>query len=100
MRIPDTPSEALRATRIGTTARLKPGSKTGEATLSSQPAAGPEGVPSSDARPAMAARSGEAPDELSPERVTEIRNRILEGAYESLPMVDQVARRILGSGDV
>jgi anti-sigma28 factor (negative regulator of flagellin synthesis) len=38
--------------------------------------------------------------ELSPERVAEIRRRLLEGAYESVHVVDEVARRILGRGDV
>src|SRR4051794_36316591 len=38
-------------------------------------------------------------DELSPERVAEIRKRLLEGAYESVHVVDEVARRILGRGD-
>jgi negative regulator of flagellin synthesis FlgM len=38
--------------------------------------------------------------ELSPERVAEIRKRLLEGAYESVHVVDEVARRILGRGDV
>ena len=38
--------------------------------------------------------------ELSPERLAEIRKRLLEGAYESVHVVDEVARRVLGRGDV
>ena len=37
---------------------------------------------------------------LSPARVAEIRGRILEGAYNSVEVVDQVARRMLESGDI
>jgi negative regulator of flagellin synthesis FlgM len=38
--------------------------------------------------------------ELSPERIAEIREKILEGAYNSLESVDQLARRMLASGDL
>ena len=59
----------------------------------------------SDAGRAMAARldevgAGGAPAELSAERADQIRTRILEGAYNSLDMADEVARRILASGDL
>jgi hypothetical protein len=37
---------------------------------------------------------------LSAERIAEIRQRVLDGAYNSLSVVDEVARRILGSGDL
>jgi anti-sigma28 factor (negative regulator of flagellin synthesis) len=37
---------------------------------------------------------------LTPERVSEIRQRILAGAYNSTAIVDQVARSILDRGDV
>jgi hypothetical protein len=37
---------------------------------------------------------------LSAERVSEIRDRILQGAYNSVEVVDQVARRMLESGDI
>lgn len=37
---------------------------------------------------------------LSPERLAEIRQRIHSGAYDSLAVVDEVARRILDRGDV
>ncbi len=37
---------------------------------------------------------------LSAERTAEIRKKILEGAYDSVGIVDEVARRILRSGDL
>ena len=37
---------------------------------------------------------------MPPERITEARARILSGAYDSLELVDQVARRVLASGDI
>ena len=37
--------------------------------------------------------------ELDPERVAELRRKVYEGAYNSLDIVDQVARRILTRGD-
>jgi hypothetical protein len=40
------------------------------------------------------------PSELTPERIDAIRQRILTGAYDSAAMVEQVARRILESGDL
>ena len=45
-----------------------------------------------------AAGSGSAA-ELDPERAAEIRRRVLEGAYDSLDVVDTIARRILERGD-
>jgi anti-sigma28 factor (negative regulator of flagellin synthesis) len=37
---------------------------------------------------------------LSAERVAELRKRVLEGAYNTTHVVDQVAKRILERGDV
>lgn len=59
----------------------------------------------SEAGRALAARESDALDakgrtELSPERVGEIRQRILEGAYNSMHVVDEVARRMLERGDI
>ena len=36
---------------------------------------------------------------LTPERLAELRQRVLEGAYNSVDLADQVARRILDRGD-
>ena len=38
--------------------------------------------------------------DLAPERVAELRNKVLTGAYNTLDVVDQVARRILSRGDL
>jgi len=51
----------------------------------------------SDAGRAMAAKAGST---LTPERISEVRERILSGAYNSLEVVDQVARKMLASGDI
>jgi negative regulator of flagellin synthesis FlgM len=53
----------------------------------------------SDAGRALAAREGSA-SSLNPERAAQIRQRVLDGAYNSLGVVDEVARRILNSGDL
>lgn len=53
----------------------------------------------SDAGRALAAR-GHADAGLTPVRTAQIRQRVLDGAYNSLAVVDDVARRILGSGDL
>jgi negative regulator of flagellin synthesis FlgM len=37
---------------------------------------------------------------LTPERIAALRQQVLDGAYNSIEMVDQVARRILQSGDL
>ena len=42
----------------------------------------------------------EQKDTFNPERVTELRQKVLSGAYNTLDMVDQVARRILTRGDL
>jgi negative regulator of flagellin synthesis FlgM len=57
-----------------------------------------DNVQISDAGRALAARGGTS--SLSPERAAQVRQRVLDGAYNSLTVVDEVARRILGSGDL
>jgi anti-sigma28 factor (negative regulator of flagellin synthesis) len=57
----------------------------------------------SDAGRALAAQAANGATEsegLSPERVDQIRQRILQGAYNSTEVVDQVARRMLERGDI
>ena len=55
----------------------------------------------SDAGRALAAREGTGESSaLSPERIAELRQRVLDGAYDSLEVVDEVARRILGARDL
>ena len=72
-----------------------------------QPAGAParvDRVEISDAGRALSAQSApdatEAGSAMSSERLTELRQRVLGGAYNSLEMVDQVARRMLQRGDV
>ena len=43
-----------------------------------------------------AARSGG----ITPERVADLRKKVLEGAYNSAHVVDAVAKRLLSTGDV
>jgi negative regulator of flagellin synthesis FlgM len=54
----------------------------------------------SDAGRALAARDGEETRGLDPARAARIRGRILSGAYDTLEVVDAVARRLLDSGDL
>lgn len=42
----------------------------------------------------------QASGSLTPDRVAQIREKILSGAYNSLDVVDQVARKMLASGDI
>lgn len=57
----------------------------------------------SDAGRALAAKGGAEsgqPAEMSAERLAELRQRVMSGAYNSLEVVDQVARRMLDAGDI
>jgi hypothetical protein len=55
----------------------------------------------SDAGRALAARdSGPDGAGLDPSRASQIRDRVLNGAYDTLEVVDAVARRLLRSGDL
>ncbi len=54
----------------------------------------------SDAGRALAARDGGQTSALDPARAARIRGRILSGAYDTLEVVDAVARRLLDSGDL
>jgi len=55
-------------------------------------ARGPEAASASEVRDARAP--------LTAERVDELRRKVLEGAYDQANVVDQVAKRLLASGDV
>lgn len=60
-----------------------------------------DSVQISDAGRALAGPGGSArAASLSPERVADLRKKVLEGAYNSVQSVDQVAQRILKSGDL
>lgn len=99
MRIDRTGADSVRTEqsregrRGGTT-----GAAEGAARPSSIPAAPMDRVELSDAGKALAAQAaGGGTDELTVERIAAVRERILTGAYDSLDVVDQVARRILSS---
>jgi negative regulator of flagellin synthesis FlgM len=96
-----------------------PGPISPETTRPSQPADAPENaqarpvapapgalersdkVEISDAGRALAARGDKAdPAGLDPARAAHIRGRILNGAYDTLEVVDAVARRLLDLGDL
>src|SRR6478672_4813174 len=53
----------------------------------------------SDAGRALAARDGGS-DSVDPARASQIRERVLSGAYDTLEVVDAVARRLLDTGDL
>ena len=60
-----------------------------------------DSVQISDAGRALAGTEGaDRASSLSSERLTELRRKVLEGAYHSVQSVDQVAQRILQSGDL
>ena len=55
---------------------------------------------SSDARELAAGATQTARAPLAAARVDELRKKVLEGAYDQAGVVDQVAKRLLASGDV
>lgn len=62
-----------------------------------------DSVDISDAGRALAARNGQSgttSGSLDPARAAQIRDRVLNGAYDTLEVVDAVARRVLSSGDL
>ncbi|MCU0619582.1 MAG: flagellar biosynthesis anti-sigma factor FlgM [Gemmatimonadaceae bacterium] len=75
----------------GSTARPEPAG-------ANAPSRRTDSVSFSDAGRALAGGTGRA--ELSTERVEEVRQRLLAGAYNSTQMAEQVARRILERGDI
>ena len=83
-------------------AAIKPagGSNTSPVAPSS-PARRNDQVQISDAGRALAGGlQGSEASGLSAERTAELRRKVLEGAYNSMSVVDQVAQRILDRGDV
>jgi negative regulator of flagellin synthesis FlgM len=106
MKINTTGLEHLRTDRSNVSQR---GTENGAAKAAAQPTtpvARPDSVQISDAGRALAAQAASATQassvrgELSAERISEIRQKILDGAYNSLDVVDEVARRMLASGDI
>lgn len=105
MRINDRASEPQVRTEVAKGARpaTEAGAAEKPAAVSAVPPVRTDRVQISDAGRALAAQaSGDAaaPAELTPERTAEIRQRVLQGAYNSLDVVDSVARRLLETGEV
>jgi flagellar biosynthesis anti-sigma factor FlgM len=88
-------TDSLRTTPVGTPAVQRPAQE-----ITQAPAAKP--VKSDSVQISDEARrlSAEQKNSVDPERVNELRQKVLSGAYNSLDMVDQVARRILTRGDL
>ena len=59
-----------------------------------------DSVQISDAARAALAGTSAAGGPLTPERTAELRKKVLEGAYNSLNVVDHVAKRMIERGDV
>lgn len=99
MRINDKGAEIARAELIRSTRPAEAPVTGSEPLRPASPVTRADSVQISEAGRELAARGGEGP-ELSPERIAEVRRRILEGAYSSTAVVGQVAQNILARGDV
>ncbi len=100
MRIENRPIELNRGHGVEGT---KPETASRQAVAQAAPASRADQVEISDAGRALSAQVEEkdgARASLSPERVAQIRQRIFEGAYNSVEVVDEVARRMLDRGDI
>lgn len=88
-----TPTDSTSAARAGGAA--KPVSPTAPASVRR------DSVQISDSARTLASRAeSDERAQMEPERVAELRKKVYEGAYNSLDVVDQVARRILTRGDI
>jgi anti-sigma28 factor (negative regulator of flagellin synthesis) len=102
MRISGSLFDPLRPDRA-TSDPVAPVSRPGQQGGQSAPAASSksDSVQISDAGRSLAGRlDAEQNAELDPARVAELRTKVLTGAYNTLDVVDQVARRILTRGDL
>ena len=94
-------SEILRSDQTRELQRNALNREKQNATSSAGAAQREDKVQISDAGRALAAQAaGGTQSELTPERIAQVRERILSGAYNSLEVVDQVARKMLASGDI
>jgi negative regulator of flagellin synthesis FlgM len=100
MKINPVSSEVVRSDRARELQRSA-SERQQQAPRPAQPAQRGDQVQISEAGRALAAKTADPVREaLSPERVAEVRERILSGAYNSLEVVEQVARKMLASGDI
>jgi anti-sigma28 factor (negative regulator of flagellin synthesis) len=104
MRIENSGMEIRRAELTkAVQSQAESGKRQEQATQAGAQAPRSDRVQISDAGRALAAQAAsDVPQSegLSPERVDQIRQRILSGAYDSVVVVDAVARRMLESGDI
>ena len=110
MKIQNTGSEIFRSGYAGAIRNGGVEGSTGSRQATQAPSSGVSSergdkVQISQAGRALAAQaSGKASDEvraeLSPDRIAQIRQRVLEGAYNSVTVVEEVARRMLERGDI
>lgn len=92
---PDRGTQADPANATGSGGSIKP--------IAPVPPVSPrtDSVQISDTGRSLASRTGaQERARLDPERVAELRQKVYEGAYNALDVVDQVARRILSRGDL
>ena len=87
--------EPLRPTPTSTPAVQRPAQE-----VTQSPSAKPVKSDSVQISDAGRRLSTEQKESIDPERVAELRNKVLTGAYNTLDVVDQVARRILQRGDL
>lgn len=73
--------------------------KTGDAAAAAPAIARQDSISISDAGRALAS-DGASKGSLTPERIADLRKKVLEGAYNSAHVVDTVAKRMLSAGDV
>lgn len=87
--------DSLRPTPASTPAVQRPAQE-----VTQSPATRPVKSDSVSISPEARRMNAEQREQLDPERVNELRTKVLTGAYNTLDVVDQVARRILTRGDL
>lgn len=95
MKITGSYFDPLRPTPTGAPAVSRPSQA-----VTQSPAAKPVTSDSVQISEAGRRMTAEQADAMAPERVAEIRQKVLTGAYNSLDVVEQVARRIITRGDL
>ena len=103
MKIYNSGSEILRSGYSqGSRASTEAGSRPVAPTQPISPAgrAGDRVEISDEGRALAAAGKPTTTGDLTPERVSELRQRVLSGAYNSVQVVDEIARRMLDRGDI
>ncbi len=101
MRINGNHFDTIRPERAAPVAPIDPNQQRNqETTRRESDAPRSDSVEISSAGRSLSQSALEARSNLDPERVAELRTKVLTGAYNTLDMVDHVARRILSRGDL